>query len=178
MNKYSVWYMPYSKKYLITHPWLWFKCTWRNIRDAWRRSVYGWTYGDVWDWDHWFARVVPDMLRYMADHGSAYPGHPPFETPEKWHDWLHEMAHLIETADEAWQDEHNEYYKEYMEHIMDNWEPIVTDENGVCHHQTTKEPPEIHKQYMKRSQELAKEGEDNVRRALTLIGEHFHNLWD
>ena len=163
MNKYSVWYMPYNKRYLITHPWQWVRCAYRNIRDAWRRSVYGWTYGDVWDWDTWFTRVVPDMLRHMASHGSAYPGHPPFETPEKWHDWLNEMAHLIETADEEWQDEHNEYHEEYMKHIMENW---------------NKEPSEIHKQYMKRSQELAKEGEDNIRRALTLIGEHFYSIWD
>lgn len=163
MNKYSVWYMPYNKKYLITHPWQWFRCAWRNIRDAWRRSVYGWTYSDVWDWDTWFMRVVPDMLRHMANHGSAYPGHAPFETPEKWHDWLNEMAHLIETADEAWQDEHNEYYEEYMKHIMGN---------------LNKEPSEIYKNYMNRSKELAKEGEDNIRRALTFIGEHFHNIWD
>ena len=177
MNKYSVWYMPYNKRYLITHPWQWVRCAYRNIRDAWRRSVYGWTYGDVWDWDTWFVRVVPDMLRHMASHGSAYPGHPPFETPEKWHDWLNEMAHLIETADEAWQDEHNEYHEEYMKHLMDDWKPMIPDEDGVYHH-TPKEPSEIYKQYMKRSQELAKEGEDNIRRALTLIGEHFYSIWD
>ena len=98
MNKYSVWYMPYNKRYLITHPWQWVRCACRNIRDAWRRSVYGWTYGDVWDWDNWFTHVVPDMLRHMADKGSAYPGYEPFDTPEKWHKWLHWIADLIETA--------------------------------------------------------------------------------
>ena len=131
MNKYSVWYMPYNKRYLLTHPWQWFKCAWLCIRDAWRRPVYGWTYGDVWDWDSWFMHVAPEMLRYMADHGSAYPGHPPFETPEKWHEWLHNIADMIETGREDWQDEHNEYYKEYIDDIMKR--PFVSeekDENG------------------------------------------------
>lgn len=158
-KKYSVWYMPYNKKYLLTHPWKWFKCAWRNIRDAWRRSVYGWTYGDVWDWDSWFLHTVPDMLRYMADRGSAYPGCAPFDTPERWHDWLHEMADLLDTGREDWQDEHNEYYEEYIKNI-------------------TKAPNELRDLYWERAKELAKQGEDNVRRAMTMLGEHFYNIWD
>ena len=176
MKKYSVWYIPYNKKYLITHPWQWFKCAWRCCRDAWRRSVYGWTYGDVWDWNTWFIRTVPSMFRYMADHGSAYPGHPPFETSERWHDWLHEMADLIETADETWQDEHNEYHEEYMKHIMDNWQPWKADENGIYH--TPFLRSEIDEKYFERSKELSKQGEDNIRRALSLMGEHFYDIWD
>lgn len=159
MNKYSVWYMPYNKKYLITHPWQWFKCAWRNIRDAWRRSVYGWTYGDVWDWDTWFTRVVPDMLRHIANHGSAYPGHEPFDTPEKWHDWLQHMAFLIETADEEWQDEHNEFYKDYMDHIMEN-------------------DKERFNKYIARANELYEQGERNIAQALVEIGQHFYSIWD
>lgn len=177
MEKYSCWDFPYCTKYYLTHPWKWFKHLWRNIKDVCMRARYGFTWSDVWNWDNWFLHTTPNMLRYMADHGSAYPGHEPFETPEKWHDWLHEMAHLIETADEVWQDEHNEYHEEYMKHLMDDWKPMIPDENGMYHH-TPKEPSEIHKQYMKRSQELAKEGEDNICRAFAQIGEHFYSIWD
>ena len=159
MNKYSVWYMPYNKKYLITHPWQWVRCACRNIRDAWRRSVYGWTYGDVWDWDNWFVRVVPDMLRHMANHGSAYPGCEPFDTPEKWHDWLQHMAYLIETADEEWQDEHNEFCKDYMDHIWEN-------------------DKERFNKYMMRATELHEMGEENIKLALENIGKFFHCIWD
>ena len=158
-KKYSVWYMPYNKKYLLTHPWKWFKYAWYNIRDAWRRSVYGWTYGDVWDWDVWFLHTVPNMLRYMADRGSAYPGCAPFDTPERWHDWLHEMADLLDSGREDWQDEHNEYYEEYIKNI-------------------TKAPNELRDLYWERAKELQKQGEDNVRRAMTLLGEHFFSIWD
>ena len=159
MNKYSVWYMPYNKRYLITHPWQWVRCAYRNIRDAWRRSVYGWTYGDVWDWDTWFMRVVPDMLRHMADKGSAYPGSEPFDTPEKWHDWLQHMAYLIETADEEWQDEHNEFYRDYMDHIWEN-------------------DKERFNKYMARATELREIGNENIKLAFKEMGEHFHCLWD
>lgn len=158
-KKYSVWYLPYNKRYLLTHPWKWFKCAWRNITDAWHRSVYGWTYGDVWDWHVWFLRTTPDMLRYMADHGNAYPGHAPFETPEKWHDWLHEMADLLETGREDWQDEHNEYHEEYINNIA-------------------APPNKLRDLYWERSKELQKQGEDNVRRVMALLGEHFYDLWD
>lgn len=177
MNKYSVWYMSYNKRYLLTHPWQWFKCVRRNIRDAWRRSVYGWTYSDVWDWDSWFLHTVPDMLRYMADHGSGYPGRAPFDTAEKWHDWLHEMADLLETGREDWQDEHNEYHDAYMKEIMSNWKPARIDEDGTVHH-ITNQPSELHKKYFARSQELAEQGEANVRRVMCALGEHFYDIWD
>ena len=177
MNKYSVWYMPYNKRYLITHPWQWVRCAYRNIRDAWRRSVYGWTYGDVWDWNNWFTHVVPDMLRHMADKGSAYPGCEPFDTPEKWHEWLHHMANLIESADETWQDEHNEYCKEYTNHLMDNWRKPTVDENGMMRW-ALQPQSEISKKYFARAQELAKTGEENIAQALVEIGQHFSSLWD
>ena len=170
MKKYSVWYLPYNKRYLLTHPWEWFRCVKRCFRDAWRRSVYGWAYGDVWDWDSWFLHTTPDMLRYMADHGSAYPGNEPFTTPEKWHDWLHEIADLLETGLEEWQDEHNEYYEEYMKHLMDNWVPF---KEGV-----KRKPSELFDKYMARAKELNEQGEKNVRRAISAIAEHFRCLWD
>lgn len=176
MKKYSVWYMPYNKKYLLTHPWQWFKCAWRNVRDAWRRSVYGWTYGDVWDWYEWFLHTTPEMLRYMADHGSAYPGHEPFTTPEKWHDWLHEIADLLESGTEEWQDAHNEYYDEYINQFDEKWTSIV-DENGM-RHSVVPESTELDKKYFARMQELSKQGEDNVRRALDSMGKNFYDLWD
>ena len=170
MKKYSVWYLPYNKRYLLKHPWQWFRCIKRCFRDAWRRSVYGWTYGDVWDWDNWFLHTTPDMLRHMADKGDAYPGSEPFTTPEKWHDWLHEIADLLETGLEEWQDEHNEYHEEYMKHIRDDWVPF---KEGVKH-----EPSELFNKYMTRAKELNEQGEKNVQKALENLGKFFYCLWD
>ena len=177
MEKYSCWSWTYSKRYLITHPWQWFKCLWRNIKDVCMRARYGFCWSDVWNWDSWFLHVAPNMLRHMADYGSAYPGHKPFETPEKWHDWLHEMADLLETGNEEWQDAHNEYREEFIKHLKDDWGPTMFDEDGNIRH-TPKEPSELSKKYRARSEELAKQGEDNVRRVMSLLGEHFYDLWD
>ena len=169
IKKYSVWRMSYNKKYLLTHPWVWFKCAWRCCRDAWRRSVYGWTYGDAWDWYDWFLHVVPDMLRHIAINGSAYPGAEPFDTPEKWRDWLLEMADLLESGDEEWQNGHNMYYEEYKKNpgsLLKVGKTPYTREDFV------------RKWYMARAAKLSEEGDKNVERAMTEIGKNFFNVWD
>ena len=173
--KYSVWYMPYNKHYLLTHPWKRFGCAYRCIQNAWRRSVYGWTYSDAWDLDTWIVRTLPPMLRHIATYGSAYPGQTPFETPEKWHDWLHEMADLLETGREDWQDEHNEYRDEYMKHLTDGWNTRLDDNGNVIHKRTTND---ITDKYLARENELMKQSEQNVYTALGMIREHFWELWD
>ncbi len=159
----SVWRWPYSTRYYFTHPWKWFKHLGQNIRDAYRRARYGWTYGDVWDMDMWMMNTLPPMLRHMADKGCAYPGRPPFETIEKWHKWLHAMADLLESGFEDNQDKCNEYYNEYMEHLFDPPETRVT---------------EMDNDYFNRAAEIAKDAEANVANAMRQLGEHFFELWD
>ena len=85
MKKYSCWNWCYSKRYYLTHPWKFFKDLNRNIKDICMRARYGFTWTDIWNWDHWFLHTTPQMLRHMADNGSAYPGKPPFDTPDEWH---------------------------------------------------------------------------------------------
>lgn len=162
-NPLSVWSFPYATHYYLKHPWVWFKHAFRNIKDGFRRARYGWTYSDVWDMDQWIMYTFPPMLRHMADKGSAYPGHEPFETAEKWHKWLHAMADLLESGLEDKQDECNEYYKEYMDHLFDPNDIRVT---------------EMDRDYYNRSQELMKDAEDNVANAMRQLGEHFYSLWD
>lgn len=176
MEKYSCWNWSYSKRYYLTHPWKWFSTLWRNIKDVCMRARYGFTWTDVWNWDHWFLHTTPNMLRHIAAKGNAYPGHPPFETSEKWHDWLNEIADLLETGNEEWQDAHNEYYDEYIKHLMDRPFEEWTDEDGNVHHKLCQ--TEISKQYLARAQELYKQGEDNVHRAFESLGQFFYDLWD
>ena len=87
------------------------------------------------------------------------------------------MANLIETGREDWQDEHNEYYDEYMKHLMDNWEPPTKDENGFLVHKS-REFTELDKKYFARANELREQGEKNIRFVLSQIAEHFYDLWD
>ena len=176
-KKYSAWSWPYSTRYYLTHPWRWFRHLYINIRDSFHRVRYGWCYSDVWDWDNWFMNIVPEMFRYLAEHGSAYPGREPFETPEKWHEWLLHMADTIETGKEDWQDDHNEYYKEYIDHIMDKWKPAIKGEDGL-YHQPVPERTELDHNYFERCKELGAQGEKNIQYALSQIAEHFYQIWD
>jgi hypothetical protein len=179
MEKYSCWNWNYSKRYYITHPWKWFKDLGRNIKDVCMRARYGFTWADVWSWDHWFLHTTPNMLRHMADHGNAYPGHEPFDTPEKWHEWLHRMADLLESGTEEYQDAHNEFRDEYTKELLTGkrWLDEHIDEDGNVHH-TLPELSELGKKYWARSKELAEEGEANVAQAMADLGAHFFDAWD
>jgi hypothetical protein len=174
----SVFGFPYCKKYYLTHPWKLFKQLGHNLKAAWMRCTKGWCPWDVWDWDCWFMTVVPEQFRYLAEHGCAYPGKEPFDTPEKWHDWLNHLADMIETGAEGWQDEHNEYYEKYIDELMAK--PLFSeekDEKGNIHHimntQTT-----LDDNYFNRAKELAEQGDQNIRYVLGQIAEHFYEIWD
>lgn len=177
MRKYSCWNWCYSKRYYLTHPWTFFKDLNRNIKDICMRARYGFTWTDIWNWDHWFLHTTPQMLRHMADHGSAYPGKPPFETRDEWYKWLHHIADLLETGNEEWQEEHNEYYKEYMDNLMKGWMITWTDENGN-RHSKPHERTELDDKYFARAKELSEQGDANVKEAMTQLGTFFGLVWD
>lgn len=156
-NYNNVWTWPYRPRYYLTHPWYWFRQFWRNCKASYQRIVYGWCPWDVWDMDCWIIHTFPPMLRYMAEHGSAYPGHEPFETPERWHEWLNKMADLIESGDEDKQNTCNEFYPEYIKFMDDS---------------------RANKDYFNRAQEIMNDAEDNLEIVMTQIGKHFYDLWD
>jgi len=170
MNYNNVWHFSCGKCYYLTHPWEWVKEAAYNIRAAWHRATRGWDYMDVYNMDTWFLHTIPSMLRYLAENGHAYPGVEPFENPQRWKDWLLETANLLDTGLEDWQNEHNEYYDEYMKHLMDNWEPPTKDENGFLVHKS-REFTELDKKYFARAKELMEQGEKNVQLALKRMSE-------
>ena len=148
-------------RYYLTKPWKWIKELFGNIRAAWMRAIKGYCYTDVWNWDDWFCSVVPPMLRHMADHGSAYPGTEPFDTPEKWHDWLYEMAHRIERLQyDDWMEDNNEYSKEYIESFENDWH--------------SEQQEEIRKKYYVRCREI----NETRRQVLEDFGRSFFKFFD
>jgi len=173
----SVWHWGYRPKYYLTHPWEWFGQLWRNIRAAHMRCTRGWCYSDVWDWDCWFMHTIPEMFRHLADKGSAYPGMAPFETPEKWHDWLHKMANQIESCTEEAQEKNNEYYEDYIKHIMDKYAPPEEDGEGNLvwpHHERT----ELDDKYFNRCNELGQQAQTDIEDAMNQLGKYFYKIWD
>lgn len=180
MNYNNVWRFAYGKRYYLTHPWKWIKEAVYNIRAAWQRATRGWDDMDAGDMDNWFLHTIPPMLRYLAENGHSYPGIEPFsgeEGAQRWKDWLLETAGLLDTGTEDWQDKHNEYYEEYMAHLMDSSKLPVKDENGY-HFHTPRELTELDKKYLARSKELMEQGEENVQMGLKGMSEWLYSLWD
>lgn len=150
-----------SWRFYLTHPWLLIKDIYRIIIDIYRRARYGWTYSDAWNFCDWFIAISPQMLRHIANQGSAYPGTKPFETAKQWRDWLNKMAALIETADENWQDEQNRYHAEFMIQLA-----------------TSCEDKNLSKKYYEECRKLGEAGAQNIETALTEMGKHFLKIWD
>ena len=162
----------YTKRYYLTHPWRWIKELWWSIKAAYRRARYGWCYCDVWNWDDWFCSVVPPMLRHMADHGSAYPGSEPFDTPEKWHAWLHKMADTIERLNyDDWMEDLNEYSEDYEKSFDEH--PNLTMSNS-----STLPKEELRRKYYERCKEIHKMRPQVLEEFGKEFFKHFDCLWD
>lgn len=155
----------YSKRYYLIHPWKWAKELYQNIYAAWMRAIKGYCYMDVWNWEDWFCSVTPPMLRCMADKGMAYPGSKPFDTPEKWHDWLYEMAHKIERLQyDNWMEDLNEYSTDYHKSFEEDWR--------------SEEHEEIRKKYYKRCQEISETRQQVLEDFGRFFFKFFDCLWD
>ena len=157
-NVLKFWYRP---TYYFIHPIKFFKELKVNLINAWMRITKGYCYTDIWNLNTWFCLVLPPMLKHMADYGMAYPGSEPFETLEKWHDWLHNMANTIERLDyDAWMEDNNEYSHTYERTFEDDDE--------------SEEKEEIRKKYYERCTEI------HPKRAQVLedFGKNFFKFFD
>ena len=170
VRPYSVWTYPYSRRYYWRHPWVLLKDFWWNIKAAYWRSKYGFAPHDVWEFGYAFLEVVPQMLKYLAENGSGYPGDEEFPTPESWRNHLISIANLLENARDAVRDEKNEYYPAYRDKINGNWRPDDAE---------TFTPDDIVKRYIDRDVELAREQDIMIEEALELLKKtQLKALWD
>ena len=177
-NVFKFWYRP---TYYLTHPIKFFKELRANLVNAWMRITKGYCYTDVWNINSWFCLVLPPMLRHMADYGSAYPGTKPFETPEKWHDWLHSMADVIETFEdeEFWYTKKNEFAEEW-EKVNQKARSCSIDENGntIISYNEDEHYKEIKDLYFMRMEEISKERQELIEDTLSQFSKYFDMLWD
>ena len=177
MNAFKFIFRP---SYYFKHPIKFIKEIGINLKNAWMRATKGYCYTDIWNIDNWFCEVFPPMLRYLAEHGCAYPGTEPFETPEKWHDWLHSMADVIDTIydEDFWTETKNEYYKEWntLWDFHNNKNPNIT---MTCEYDTSEEHFElVRKLYYIRMEEISKERQALIENTFQELGRAFDCLWD
>jgi hypothetical protein len=60
---------------------------------------------DAWDYDHYLARQISEVLEHLAEHGMTYPGPGSiagqFDTHEKWAAYLRSIASALRRYVEA-----------------------------------------------------------------------------
>ena len=174
-------YKIFDTSYSIRYPIKYFREVYWNIRNFLHRGKYGFGYDDVWNWSTWWLQVGADSMRYLAEHGSGYPGIEPFEEPEKWTDHLKETADKMEWVAKrlVYDDEDNEYAEEFHKLIGMNWVE-EKDENGnsVYRFNNSPEQEEIKRKYFKRMDELNKETDEKCVEILSDIGKNIGRYWD
>ena len=182
-NKLSVWTYPYRKSYYLTHPWKWWHDTYWNFRNFWHRGKYGFAYVDVWGWSEWWPRVGAAALKYMAEKGSGYPGHEPWETPEKWKDYLNKLSDLLnwsaDSQDILYTEDLNEYSKE-MDEIHKRASRRKENEDGTVTTWLDMSVKDkiIRDKYFAREKELQEEFDKNRAEIFKEIGNNLPRFWD
>lgn len=81
----------------------------RKIKWFFQRGKRGWADCDTWGLDHYLARIMPEMLRYLQENLHSYPGYDEASTCGKWYDILEELIEGWEAANRVCDDE---YYKQ------------------------------------------------------------------
>lgn len=174
-NPLSLWSFTFRPQYYLTHPHKWIRELYLNIKNFIHRGRYGYAYVDVWNWCNWFPTVGAEALRYLAEHGNGYPSVAPWETPEKWCQYLKETAEKLDwcrmTCDIV--PEHhntlNQYSKQMDElrSVTSSWRDTMTNENI-----------ELHKKYWDREKELNAQDDEQRIVIFSEIGKNLPRFWD
>lgn len=173
-KKYSVFSFPYSKKYYLLHPWKWIQTFFKNLTYAYRRAVYGWTWSDCYELYDWLLTILSQMFRHLAEYSNGYPGRAPFETPEKWQDWLNSIADVLEVCQDEPVNKYTEEFAAALEmqykqkHEKNYSGPTISDEDLNL----------ISQLYLEQDKENQHQQEILIKDVFNQIAEHFFDLWD
>lgn len=147
---------PYTKRYYLTHPHIFIRHCWDNLKAAWQRSTRGYTNRDVWEMDEWILAVLPPMLRRLAN-GDGYPyGY----TPEQWEDKLNSIADVFESLQEENFESKNEYaaaYDEMLEHSFGAGTRVIKETDEEVRQLYCMREDELFEERMKLIEDVGKE---------------------
>ena len=119
----------YNRKYLLTHPWVWIRCHWHDITNAWDRARKGFAWCDLADMDGYLYELIYNMLEAMRNEENTLGAFPCGLTPKLWDKQLEECAEAFKklkdaTYEEAWEEKKWSTMKrdafEKLIHIIDN----------------------------------------------------------
>ena len=118
-----------------------------------QRFKRGYSYGDVWDMDHWFKRTVKPMLIHLRDKGIGIPNELYVDGENeriKWEEVLTEMINCLDMMDEG------NVYKHFGFEGWVSWVRMTTEDYN----------------------NIYKTMEDNKNRFFELFSKYYYCLWD
>lgn len=160
-------YRGYSRRWMITHPWLYFQHGYYNLKAAWQRATKGYANRDVWNMDTWFLQVFPAMLKQLSQESHGHPIS--FNSYEEWTEFLYQLAMDFEKCQDDEGNDENEYYDDYIKSL-----DTMRYENG----RIVFDDDEISKLYFDRMKETSKERQKLLEDCFARTATCFYGLWD
>lgn len=138
----------------------------RNVKYAWQRVTCGYCDRDVWGLCDYYLDIFHFTLRDLALHHYGYPGTEPFDTDDKWKDYLMDISWKFYQANEC----HNAFprpmYEKWAEDIMKHPEDLLNYQSPYS------------KEMMEEDAENWYKRKAAFDEAWKMLGEHFWSLWD
>ena len=154
---------PYLKRYVFKN----IKWYLYEIKYAWQRMLYGYSYSDVVDADYWFVSTMANVLEDLKNTTNGYPA-----TEESFESWKEKLGYIVFCLREADSDTCSKNQN------FDDFEFLMPKEYNKL---TDKEKMEYNKkknEILKKEDAIESYRRDMAMIALDLIKENYGKLWD
>lgn len=173
-NPLNPWVPRYRFPIFLQHPIDAIRSRLRDIKNFLHRGQYGYCCADAWNWYTWWTTAGAEALRYMANHGCAYPKAEPWDTPDKWRAYLLDLADRLQWSSDSinyfpYDETRNEYYTQMEEIRKKKYRNNLP---------LTDEEERIKELYWNRVDELRVEDIKKREELFTEIGRNLGFLWD
>lgn len=156
----------------------------RKVKWGFQRATKGYADIDLWNFDRHLSNLMCAALDELADSSYGYPGFEPFDTPEKWTEYLKEMSnHFYNCQTENGSDyekRENKAYNDMCSYITRTY--TVDDFNGLG---VLKQDVSDQKKYDAAAEEWKKSMQAHSNfmknekdKALDMLKEVYYDLWD
>ena len=152
---------PYLKRYVFKN----IICYLYEIKYAWQRMLYGYSYSDVVDADYWFVSTMANVLEDLKNTTNGYPA-----TEESFESWKEKLGYIVFCLREADSDtcSKNQPYFDFL----DDKDYVKLSEDEKSKYDIEK------KKWFDREGAIDSYRNDMALIALDLIKENFGKLWD
>ena len=152
---------PYLKRYVFEN----IKWYLYEIKYAWQRMLYGYSYSDVVDADYFFLNTMANVLEDLKNTTNGYPA-----TEESFESWKEKLGYIVFCLREADSDtcSKNQPYFDFI----DDKDYVKLSEDEKSKYDIEK------KKWFNREEAIGSYRNDMAMIALDLIKENFGKLWD